>query len=92
MPDAPDAPNTTGATHADRGPGAGPDGPPIVADEERVASRAGLLPEEEQAGSDDPRAQAREILEDSDERTLDRGAAPSSRVEHRSSEDTVDPS
>jgi hypothetical protein len=37
--------------------------------EERVASRAELLPEEVAVGSDDPRTQARSILEDSDERT-----------------------
>jgi hypothetical protein len=38
-------------------------------DEKRIASRAGLLPEEEEAGSDDPTRQATEILRDSDERT-----------------------
>ena len=35
----------------------------------RVESRADLLPEELAAGSDDPGEQAREILEESDERT-----------------------
>jgi len=39
-------------------------------EEERITHRAELLPEEEQAGSDDPRRQAEEILHDSDERTL----------------------
>ena len=34
-----------------------------------VASRAELLPEERAAGSDDPQAQARGILEESEERT-----------------------
>ena len=34
-----------------------------------VASRAELLPEERAAGSDDPQAQARVILEESEERT-----------------------
>ena len=38
-------------------------------DEARVASRAELLPEEETAGSEDPRHQAEEILRESDERT-----------------------
>lgn len=39
------------------------------ADDERIAHRAELLPEERDAGSDDPRRQAEEILRDSDERT-----------------------
>lgn len=38
-------------------------------DDERVAGRAELLPEEEAAGSEDPRHQAEEILRESDERT-----------------------
>ena len=40
-----------------------------AADEARINSRADLLPEELAAGSDDPDAQARAILEESDERT-----------------------
>jgi hypothetical protein len=40
-------------------------------DDDRVERRAELLPEERAAGSDDPQAQAREILEESDERTAD---------------------
>lgn len=40
-------------------------------DAERIESRAELLPEEQAAGSDDPHAQAAEILEESDERTDD---------------------
>lgn len=40
-------------------------------DEDRVQSRAELLPEERAAGSDDPEEQAEAILEDSDERTED---------------------
>jgi len=39
------------------------------ADQDRIEHRAQLLPEEESAGSDDPQAQAAEILADSDERT-----------------------
>jgi hypothetical protein len=38
-------------------------------DEDRVARRAELLPEEQEAGSDDPTRQAEEILRESDERT-----------------------
>ena len=40
-------------------------------DEERVAGRAELLPEEEAAGSEDPVDQAEQILRESDERTDD---------------------
>lgn len=40
-------------------------------DDERIAERADLLPEEEAAGSDDPQRQAEAILEDSDRRTAD---------------------
>jgi hypothetical protein len=40
-------------------------------DQERIHSRAELLPEEQAAGSDDPDAQAAEILAESDERTDD---------------------
>ena len=60
-------------------------------DDERVAGRAELLPEEEAVGSDDPEGQARQILADSDERTADRDAAPSSHVEHRGSDEVTDP-
>jgi hypothetical protein len=38
---------------------------------DRVAKRAQLLPEEQAVGSDDPEAQAAEVLADSDERTED---------------------
>jgi hypothetical protein len=40
-------------------------------DPERVAERAELLPEESSATSDDPQAQAEQILRESDERTED---------------------
>ncbi len=63
----------------------------VPVEDERVATRAGLLPEEQEAGSDDPEAQAETILEDSDIRQGDRDAAPDAIVEHRRSEDTVDP-
>jgi hypothetical protein len=39
--------------------------------EDRIESRADLLPEEEAAGSEAPEDQARAILEESDERTED---------------------
>ncbi|NYI47220.1 hypothetical protein BJ993_004300 [Nocardioides aromaticivorans] len=41
------------------------------ADDERISERAELLPEEVEAGSEDPRAQAEAILDDSDERVDD---------------------
>ncbi|NJC82196.1 hypothetical protein [Planosporangium mesophilum] len=60
--------------------------------DERVESRAAdLLPEELAAGSDDPRAQAAAILQDSDRRENDLEAAPDSFLEHRTSEQTVTP-
>lgn len=54
-------------------------------DDERVAERAQLLPEEEAAGSDDAARQAEVILEDSDERTAhpERGAEESTQVADR---------
>ena len=56
----------------------------------RVAERAAeLLPEEEAAGSDDPEGQAEQILAESDERTLDRDAAPSTHLEHRTSDEVA---
>lgn len=41
------------------------------ADEERIRHRAKLTPEEQEAGSDDPEAQAAAILRESDERVED---------------------
>ena len=59
-------------------------------DDRRVAQRAAeMTPEEQAAGTDDPKAQAEAILEDSDTRTRDRDAAPDAIVEHRGSEDVV---
>ncbi len=40
-------------------------------DDDRVETRAELLPEERTAGSEDPEEQAEAILEESDERTDD---------------------
>ena len=45
--------------------------PEDEAETRRIHRRAELLPEEEAAGSDDPDAQAEQILEESDERTDD---------------------
>jgi hypothetical protein len=59
-------------------------------DEERVASRSNLLPEEKVAGSDDPEAQAEAILAESEERAADRDAAPSTHLEHRTSDEVTD--
>lgn len=42
-----------------------------AADDDRVIERAHLLPEEIAAGSDDPTAQAQQILAESDDRTGD---------------------
>ena len=65
---------------------------PDEPDPKRVQSRAdALLPEEVEAGSDDPTQQAIEILADSDARAENRASAPDQTVEHRHSEDTVDP-
>ena len=66
---------------------------PETPDPERVRHRADdLLSEEQAAGSDDPIAQAEEILAESDARTEDReDPAGSQPVEHRHSEETVDP-
>jgi formate dehydrogenase subunit gamma len=61
-------------------------------DQERVRHRADeLLPEERVAGSDDPQAQARAILADSDERQEDPTAAPDTVLENRTSADATDP-
>jgi len=61
-------------------------------DENRVQGRAdALLPEEREAGSDNPEAQAAAILAESDARTADLIPPGAKPVERRSSEDTVDP-
>ncbi|MBQ1071659.1 hypothetical protein KBX06_00535 [Micromonospora sp. C31] len=60
-------------------------------DQERVESRAHLLPEEAAAGSDDPQAQAEAILAESDMREEDRNAAPDTVLERRTSDQTVTP-
>ncbi|MFG1890283.1 hypothetical protein ACGFIR_20745 [Micromonospora sp. NPDC049051] len=60
-------------------------------DQERVESRAHLLPEEAAVGSDDPHAQAEAILAESDIREEDRNAAPDTVLEQRTSDQTVTP-
>lgn len=60
-------------------------------DGSRAAGRSQLLPEEEAVGSDDPEAQARAILAESDERQAHRGAAPSTHLEERTSEEVTPP-
>jgi len=65
---------------------------PNEPDPKRVQRRAdALLPEEREAGSDDPAAQAEVILAESDARTANRSSPPGKPVESRRSEDTVDP-
>jgi hypothetical protein len=60
--------------------------------DERVESRADeLLPEERKVGSENPQAQAAAILEDSDIRSANRSAAPSTHLEQRSSEEATPP-
>ena len=63
-----------------------PSNPERKPDPDRVESRAELLPEEAQAGSDNPTAQAEALLEESEERSLHPEPG-----EQRKSEDTVDP-
>ncbi|MDG4805832.1 hypothetical protein O7634_03570 [Micromonospora sp. WMMD1120] len=58
-------------------------------DQDRVESRAHLLPEEAAVGSDDPQAQAAAILAESDMRTEDQNAAPDTVLERRTSDQTV---
>ncbi|WP_433529599.1 hypothetical protein ACQPYA_25515 [Micromonospora sp. CA-263727] len=60
-------------------------------DQERIESRAHLLPEEAAAGSEDAEAQAEAILSESDIREADRNAAPDTVLERRTSAETVTP-
>lgn len=67
-------------------------GSPESTADPRVRSRADrLLSEERAAGINDPTALAQAVLEESDERQEDREAPGGARVEHRRSEETVDP-
>ncbi|MGN9812700.1 hypothetical protein ACTMSW_25530 [Micromonospora sp. BQ11] len=58
-------------------------------DQERVESRAHLLPEEAAAGSDDAETQAEAILAESDIREEGQNAAPDTFLERRTSDQTV---
>jgi hypothetical protein len=61
-------------------------------DPNRVQRRAdALLPEERDAGSEDPDAQAEAILAESDARAENQGAPAGQAVERRTSEETVEP-
>jgi hypothetical protein len=57
--------------------------------EDAVVERAELLPEERTAGSDDPRAQAEAVLEESVDRVEHPDPDASSQSGRRSSADTV---
>jgi hypothetical protein len=57
---------------------------------DRVQERAAhLLPEERAVGSDDPEAQAEQILNDSEAREAYDESTPDRRIDHRRSTDTV---
>ncbi len=61
-------------------------------DDKRVRGRAdALLPEEQEAESDDPAAQAEQILAESDARLDQRGTPGDKPLERRQSDDTVEP-
>ncbi|GAA4455312.1 hypothetical protein [Phytohabitans houttuyneae] len=63
-----------------------------MSEPDRVESRAEhLLPEERAAGSEDPEAQAEAILADSDAREDYIEPSPGLRIDHRRSDETVDP-
>jgi hypothetical protein len=59
--------------------------------DDRIEERAELTAEEKAVGSDDPEEQAREILAESDERVDEGTATASDPVEHRTSDQTVEP-
>ncbi|MGN9908431.1 hypothetical protein ACTMTJ_12875 [Phytohabitans sp. LJ34] len=63
-----------------------------MSEPERVERRAEhLLPEEREAGSADPEAQAEAILDESDAREEYAEPAPGLRIDHRTSDETVEP-
>jgi hypothetical protein len=63
-----------------------------IPDDKRVEARAdALLPEEQEAESDDPITQAAQILAESDARLEDRITPGDAPIERRQSEDTVEP-
>ena len=63
-----------------------------VLDDHRVASRAARLTAEEKwAGSEDPEAQARAILADSEERIIEQAEDPEGTGERRTSDEATEP-
>ncbi len=65
---------------------------PTEPDSKRIQERAeALLPEEQEAESDDPIAQAGQILAESDARLAQHAVPGAAPIEHRQSEDTVEP-
>ena len=55
------------------------------------ADEGRLDPDQHHHAGHDPEAQAEAILAESDEREADRSAAPSSSVEHRTSDEATEP-
>jgi hypothetical protein len=68
-----------------------PDEHESAAQQDRIAGRAELLPEEDAAGSDDPTRQAEEILRDSDERTAHPDEAGAESTQTSSPEERPQP-
>lgn len=66
-------------------------GATTVAEERAETRSAGSLPEEHAAGAHISERRAEIILEESEERTLDRDASPDTHLEKRTSEETVEP-
>ena len=58
----------------------------------RVRERSQLLPEEQAAGSENTGAQAASILDDSDAREAYAEPTPDLLIDHRQSDEVVDPS
>ncbi len=78
-------------SHSDNGDDNGNDNETPAPDEGRVATRAGgLTSEEREAGSDDPEAQARAILAESEERVLEQAGDPED-IERRTSDEATEP-
>jgi hypothetical protein len=60
-----------------------------MVDDSDVGKRADLLPEEQAAGSDDPKAQAEAVLRESEERQAVREWAPDDAAHERRTSDEV---
>jgi hypothetical protein len=63
----------------------------MAVSDDRIEQRAELTAEEKAAGSEEPEDQARELLEESDERVAAGMATADDPVEHRTSDETVEP-